>query len=134
MYAIQILSFLLWCLFVVSNASKCTFKSSSYECVKLMKREAEAPDVYKDIIREVSAPKNSYRQCTSSNWFKMVFYQSALLRKIRPFYPSSSASKLRRKLWRILQTRPPTFFQENSTVPLSYWSYASGFLDKVRRF
>ena len=32
------------------------FKSSSYECIKLMKREAEAPGAYKDIICEVGAP------------------------------------------------------------------------------
>ena len=54
------------------------FKSSSYECIKLMRREAEAPGAYEDIIREVGAP-NKMVTDNANYWNKVEIHQSPLL-------------------------------------------------------
>ena len=51
------------------------FKSSSYECVKLIKRDDEAPGVYKDVIYEVGAPNKAVtdnaKVLTGSKWLSI---------------------------------------------------------------
>jgi len=110
------------------------FKKSKLNVIKLLKKEANAPEAYEDVIREFGAPNKTVTDnaqvLTGSRWttinrryciesgFTVPHHQ-------HQNFSEGEGGNFKLAILKLLHNTPH--------APLSYWCFAAQFLDKVRR-
>ena len=110
------------------------FKKSKLNVFKLMKREANAPEAYEDVIREFGAPNKTVTDnaqvLTGTKWTSINRRYCIESGYTVPHHQHQNFSEgeggnFKFAILKLMHNTPH--------APLSYWCYAAQFLDKVRR-
>ena len=111
------------------------FKRSKFDAIKLMRREAQAPEAYEDIIREFGAPNKTVtdnaqvltgHKWTSINRRYCIETGLTVPHHQHQNYSEGEGGNFKFALLKLMHN--------TKHAPLSYWCFAANFLDKVRRF
>ena len=111
------------------------FKASNYDVVKLMKREAEAPAAYEDIIRHVGAPNKTVtdnaKVLTGAKWTNINRRYCIETGLTVPHHQHQNYSEGVGGNFKLALLK---LYHNTPHAPLKYWCYAASFLDKARRY
>ena len=111
------------------------YKYSKFERVHLMKREANAPEAYEDVIRSVGAPNKTVTDnatvLTGHRWTTINRKYCIETGLTIPHHQHQNYAEGIGGCFKLAVIK---LFHNTPRAPLSYWCYAASFLDKTRRF
>ena len=108
------------------------FKESKFTKVKLMKREAQAPEMYEDIIRQYGAPNkcvtDNAKVCKGKRWISVnrrycIETGLSVPHHQHQNYAEGEGGNLKHRLLKLFHNTPH--------APIQYWCYGLEFLDQV---
>jgi len=110
-------------------------KQSNYDVLRLMKREADAPNAYEDMIRNIGAPNKTV---TDNAKVLTGVRRNTINRKyciaIGIIVPNHQHQNYCEGICGNFKHALLKLYHNTLHAPLKYWYYAASFLDKTRRY
>ena len=112
-----------------------TYKYSKFERIELMKRKANAPEAYEDVIRSVGAPNKTVTDnavvLTGLRWTRINCIYCIETDLTIPHHQHQNYAEGISGCFKLAVIK---LFHNTPHAPLSYWCFASSLLDKTSRF
>ena len=108
------------------------FKATKFTKIKLMRREAQAPEMYEDIIREHGAPNKTVtdnaKVCTGKRWTTInrrfcIETGLSVPHHQHQNYSEGEGGNLKFRLLKLFHNTPH--------APLQYWCFGAEYLDQI---
>ena len=111
------------------------FKRSKCDAIKLMKREAQAPEAHEDVIRELGDPNRTVtdnaKVLTGHKWTSINHHYCIESGLTVPHHQHQNYSEGEGGNFKFVLLK---LMHNTNHAPLSYWYFAENFFNKVRRF